>query len=162
MDFLPPSHTVMYSKQNIEDCVKDQVWDWDYARPIEVHFSSGYGSALSWVLYEFQPASPELLEQLQYIQDVNTGQSVRCKKWSPPLGILKLDTSDSWRTKNYLDELLSPEHLPNFAWRLFEEESQIDDFQATMLALICELYQKTSDPDVRTHAPFPYRQRKPF
>lgn len=148
MDFLPPSYTIMHSKQNIEDCVKDQVRGWDYTRPVEVCLTSGYGHPLRWVLYEFEPATLELLGQYQYLQNVNTRQPERCEKWSPPLGITKLEPSDDWHFKNYLDDLMADEPLAHFPWICFEEESQIDDFQATMLAMVCELYRNTGDYDV--------------
>jgi hypothetical protein len=138
----------MHSKQNIEDCVKDQVRGWDYTRPVEVCLTSGYGHPLRWILYEFEPATLELLGQYQYLQNVNTRQSERREKWSPPLGITKLEPSDEFHFKNYLDDLMADEPLAEFPWICFEEESLIDDFQATMLAMICELYRVTSDFDV--------------
>jgi hypothetical protein len=153
MDFLPPSHTLMHQKQGIEDCVHQQVRAWD-TRPVEVLLTSGYGHPLRWVLHEFKPATAELLKQYQYLQDVETGQSVRFEKWSPPLGIIKLDPSDIWHFEEYLDELMTVEHLPDLPWTCFEEESQFDDFQATMLDMICKLYLATTDRDVSgSHAP---------
>lgn len=153
MDFLPPSHTAMHQKQGIEDCVQKQVQAWDYTRPVEVLLTSGYGRPLPWVLNEFKPATAELLQQYQYLQDVETGQSVRFEKWSPPLGITKLDPSDIWRFEMYLDELMTVEHLPELPWTFYEEESQFDGFQATMLDMICKLYLATIDRDVsRSHA----------
>lgn len=149
MDFLPPSYTIMHSKQNIEDCVKSQVRSWDYTRPVEVCLTSGYGHPLRWILYEFEPATMELLGQYQYLQNIHTRQPERCEKWSPPLGITKLEPSDDWHFKNYLDDLMADEPLAEFPWICFEEESQIDDFQATMLAMICQLYRATRDLDVR-------------
>jgi len=148
MDFLPTSYTTMHTKQNIEDCVRYQVRGWDYNRPVEVHLTSGYGHPLRWMLYEFEPSTLELLGQYQYLQDVTTGQSVRCEKWSPPLGLTKLEPSDDYHFKNYLDELMAHDVLADFPWRCFEEESQINDFQATMLAMICELYQGTRDHEL--------------
>lgn len=154
MDFLPPSHTVMHQKQRIEDCVHQQVQVWDHTRPVEVLLTSGYGHPLRWVLHEFKPATPELLKQYQYLQDVETGQSVRFEKWSPPLGIIKLDPSDVWWFERYLDELMTVEHLSDLAWTCFEEEIQVDDSQATMLDMICKLYLATIDRHVsRSHGP---------
>ena len=154
MDFLPPSHTVVHQKQGIEDCVQKEVQAWDYTRPVEVLFTSGYGHPLPWVLHEFKPATAELLQQYQYLQDVETGQSVLYKKWSPPLGVTKLEPSDVWPFGRYLDELMTVEHLPGLPWTCFEEESQFDGFQATMLDMICKLYLATVDRDVsRSHAP---------
>lgn len=124
LDFLPPSFTTMHSKQNIEDCVQDQVQAWDYARPVEVFLTSGYGPPLRWVLHEFRPATMELMAQFQYLQNPHTRQSVRHEKWSPPLGVMKLEPSDDWHFKNYLDELMTDEHLIHFPWRCFEEESK--------------------------------------
>ena len=43
---------------------------------------------------------------------------------------------------------MADEPLEHFPWICFEEESQIYDFQATMLAMVCELYRKTDDYDV--------------
>lgn len=150
MDFLPPSYTTMHSKQSIEDCVQEQVRYWDLARPVEVQLTSGYGHPISWTLYEFEPATLDLLGQYQYLQDVQTRQSKRYEKWSPPLGLVKLEPSDDWRFKNYLDELMSEGILAEFPWRCYDEESQFDDFQAEMLALICQLYQKTNDIEAST------------
>jgi len=138
----------MHQKQSIEDCVQKEVRAWDHAHPVEVHLTSGYGHPLRWVLHEFNPATEELLLQYQYLQDVETGQSVRFEKWSPPLGIIRLDPSDVWRFENHLDELMTVEHLRDLPWTCFEEESQFDDFQATMLDMICKLYLATLDRDV--------------
>ena len=154
MDFLPPSHTVMHQKQGIEDCVQKEVQAWDHARPVKVLLTSGYGHSLLGVLHEFNPATEELLRQYQYLQDVETGQSVRFEKWSPPLGIIRLDPSDVWRFERYIDELMTVEHLRDLPWTCFEEESQFDDFQATMLDMICKLYLATIDRNVsRPHPP---------
>jgi hypothetical protein len=154
MDFLPPSHTVMHQKQSIEDWVQKEVRAWDHARSVEVLFTSGYGHPLRWVLHEFHPETEELLQQFQYLQDVETGQSVRLEKWSPPLGIIRLDPSDVWLLERYLDELMTVEHLRDLPWTCFEEESQFDDFQATMLDMICKLYLATIDRNVsRPHPP---------
>jgi hypothetical protein len=157
----------MHSKQNIEDCVKDQVRGWDYTRPVEVCLTSGYGHPLRWILYEFEPATLELLGQYQYLQNVSTRQPERCEKWSPPLGITKLEPSDEFHFKNYLDDLMADEPLAEFPWICFEEESQIDNFQATMLAMICELYRVTTDFDVRNslstpghHANVPFQLKQ--
>lgn len=148
-DFLPPSYTVMHSKQNIEDCVQDQVRFWDLANPIDVYFTSGFGHPLRWTLHEFEPSTVELLAQYQYLQNTQTRQSVRFEKWSPPLGITKLEPSDDWHFNNYLDELMMDEHLTEFPFTCFEEELQFDNFQADLLALICQLYRTTFDQDVR-------------
>ena len=148
MDFLPLSHTVMHQKQGIEDCVQKQVQAWDYTRPVEVLLTSGYGHPLVWELYEFKPTTEELLQQYQYLQDGETSQLVRFEKWSPPLGMIKLESSDGWRFERYLDELMTVENLPQLPWTCFEEESQFDGFQATMLDMICKLYLATIDRDV--------------
>jgi hypothetical protein len=139
---------MMHQKQGIQDCVQKEVQAWDYARPVEVLLTSGYGHALPWVLHEFNPATEELLQQYQYLQDVGIGQSVRFEKWSPPLGIIRLDPSDVWLFERYLDELMTVEHLPDLPWTCFEEESQFNDFQATMLDMICKLYLATIDRNV--------------
>jgi hypothetical protein len=154
MDFLPPSHIVMHQKQSIEDCVQKQVQAWDYTRPVEVLLTSGYGHPLLWELHEFKPATAELVSQYQYLQDVETGQSVCFEKWSPPLGIIKLEPSDVWRFERYLDELMTDDHLRDLPWKCFEEESQCDNFQANVLDMICKLYLATIDRNVsRSHTP---------
>lgn len=155
MDFLPPSHTAMHQKQGIEDCVQRHVQAWYYTRPVKVLLTSGYGHPLLWELHEFKPATAELLRQYQYLQDVETGQSVRFEKWSPPLGITKLEPSDIWRFERYLDELMSDEHLHDLPWTCFEEESRFGNFQASMLDMICKLYLATTDRDVSVSQPPP-------
>ncbi|KAK5113918.1 hypothetical protein LTR85_010451 [Meristemomyces frigidus] len=147
-DFLPPSMTLMHQKQTIEDCVKDQVLRWDMENSIDVYLTSGYGPALRWKLYEFLPRTNELLGQLQYLQNPATRASTRYQKYSPPFGLAKLDTSDDGHFEAYMECLLEHQHLWDFGWTCFEEETQINDFQAQLLDLMCVLYTQTQDPDL--------------
>ena len=137
--------TLMHQKQTIEDCVHDQVLHWDLHNPVDVYLTSGYGPALRWKLYEFKPRTDELLGQFQYLQNPMTGTSVRYQKYSPPFGLAKLDTSDDSHFETYMERLLHSEHLWEFGWTCFEEETQIDDFQARLLDLVCNLYMQTQD-----------------
>ena len=148
MDILPPSHTVVHQKQSIEDCVRKHVQAWDYKHPVEVLLTSGFGHPLPWVLHEFRPTTGELLLQYQYTTGVGTGLTVRCEKWSPPLGIIRLHRDDVGKLEKYLDELMTSEHLLDFASTCFEEESQVDNFQATTLDMICKLYLADINSDV--------------
>ncbi|KAK5173530.1 uncharacterized protein LTR77_002211 [Saxophila tyrrhenica] len=150
-DFLPPSMTVMHQKQGIEDTVQEQVKGWDFARPIVVELSCGYGPAQKWQLYEFEPTSNDLLGQLQYLQDPNTGLLRHVHKFSPPLGLVKLDGSDDALVEGYLDELLRPEYLGDLGWTCFEEESQVDpdQFQARLLDQLCSLYIATQEAELK-------------
>lgn len=77
--------------------MQEQVQAWDYTHPLKVILASGYGHPLHWVLYEFKPATAELLHQYQYLRDAKTGQSVCFEKWYPPLGMTKLEPSDGWK-----------------------------------------------------------------
>jgi hypothetical protein len=139
--------TTMHQKQSIEDTVQDQVIEWNTSNPIDVYLSSGYGPALKWKLYEFRPKSRDLLGQFQYFQNRDTQTQTRVVKYSPPLGILKLDSGNTANVESYLDRLLEDQYLENFGWDCFQEESQIDatDFQATLLVLMCQLYIRTTD-----------------
>lgn len=142
--------TLMHQKQSIEDTVSEEVLQWDVDNGIDVYLSSGYGPPLRWTMFEFKPRTPELLTQLQYFQDVNTGQSMSRQKYSPPLGLLKIDTSDDAHFDAYLDQLLDPQHLYDFGWSCYEEESLADpgEFQAKMLDLMCKLHVQTADASV--------------
>ena len=144
--------TLMHQKQTIEDCVNDQVLEWDLQSPLDVYLTSGYGPALRWKLYEFKPRTDELLGQFQYLQDPTTGVSRRFQKYSPPFGLIKLDSADDMHFENYLESLLSPEYLWDLGWTCFEEESQVDSdaFQARLMDLVCKLYTETHDYDVST------------
>ncbi|KAI7480476.1 hypothetical protein KC351_g6985 [Hortaea werneckii] len=148
-DFLPPSMTWMHQKQTIEDCVKDQVLQWDLQNSRDVYLTCGYGPALPWKLYEFKPRTNELTGQFQYLQDPTTGTTVRHQKYAPPFGLTKLDTSDDRHFDTYLELLLRREYLWDFGWTCFEEETQIDDFQARLLELVCKLYTNAQDYDLR-------------
>ncbi|GAB1731809.1 hypothetical protein NU195Hw_g7249t1 [Hortaea werneckii] len=148
-DFLPPSMTWMHQKQTIEDCVKDQVLRWDLQNSRDVYLTCGYGPALPWKLYEFEPRTNELTGQFQYLQDPTTGTTVRHQKYAPPFGLTKLDTSDDRHFDTYLELLLRREYLWDFGWTCFEEETQIDDFQARLLELMCKLYTNAQDYDLR-------------
>ena len=149
-DCVEASMTLMHQKQTIEDCVNDQVLEWDHSNPIDVYLTCGYGPALRWKLYEFRPRTDELLNQLQYLQDPATGVSHRCQKYSPPFGLTKLDQSDDRHFETYLDQLMSSDYLWDLGWTCFEEETQVDPqaFQANLLDLMCKLYQNTFDVDV--------------
>jgi len=146
---LVASTTNMHQKQFIEDTVSREVREWDTRNPIDVYLTSGYGPALRWKVYEFKPRTPELLTQHQYLQDRNTGQEYRIEKYSPPLALLKIDSSDQHQFEIYLDRLMHPSQLWDFGWTMYEEETQIhDDFQARLVDKMCNLYLQTDDDDV--------------
>jgi len=140
--------TLMHQKQTIEDTVNSQVSVWDVGKSVDVFFTSGYGPALRWTLYEFKPKTDELLWQYQYLQDPETGKCHRYQKYSPPLGLRKLDTSDDTHFDKYLNDLLDPHYLWEFGSICFEEETQVNDFQACLLELMCDLYIETQDVEV--------------
>lgn len=140
--------TSMHQKQTIEDDVKKQVARWDTNRAIDVYLTCGYGPPLMWRLYEFQPRTNELMGQLQYLRDEN-GRVKMHKKWSLPLGIIQLNTgADDVHFENFLQAALSRDHLWEFGWTCFEEETETNDFQAKLLQLMCDLYMGTEDIDV--------------
>lgn len=141
------SMTLMHQKQSIEDCVTDKVLRWENKNAIKIRLTSGYGPPLEWHVYEFVPKTIELLGQYQYRQD-EQGVTRRLTKYSPPLGLLQIDTSDSVRAEEYLDRILQSDYLDDFGWTCFEEESQVDYFQASMLQAMCDLYLDTDDLDV--------------
>ena len=143
--------TLMHQKQTIEDCVNDQVLDWDLQNPIDVYLTSGYGPALRWRMYEFKPRTEELLGQFQYLQNPATGAEQRFQKYSPPFGLIKLDSVDDQHFENYLEQLLGTDYLWDFGWTCFEEETQVDPdaFQARLLQLMCQLYLDTQDTEVK-------------
>ena len=142
---------MMHQKQGIEDCVKAEVIEWDMERPIDIYLTSGYGPPLRWKLHEFRPRTQELLMQYQYLQDPRTGISQRHDKYSPPFGLTKLDETDDAHFEDYLELALQPEFLQSFGVRCFEEETQVDPeaFQAYLLNLLCQLYLRTRDGQVR-------------
>lgn len=144
------SMTLMHQKQTIEDTVKDQVVQWDELHPIDVYLTSGYGPPLRWKLHEFRPRTNDLLGQFQYMQDPNTGRLLRYHKYSPPIGLIKLNASDDSHFDDYLNILLDDQYIWELGWTCFEEESQVDasQFQASLLNQMCVLYVKTQDPDV--------------
>jgi len=144
--------TLMHQKQSIEDTVSEQVLSWDQDNGMDVYLSSGYGPPLVWRLYEFKPKTPELLSQLQFYQDTQTGQSRSSFKYSPPFGLLKIDTSDDAHFDTYLDTLLAPENLWDFGWSCYEEESLVDAdmFQAQLLDYMCKLYLNTADQPLKS------------
>lgn len=140
--------TIMHEKQTIEDSVASSVLAWDRDNGIDIYLSSGYGPPLLWKVYEFRPKSTEYLSQLQYRQDNNSDRMVRTTNYSPPYGLLKIDTSHDTLFDRYLDRLLEPQFLGDFGWTFYEAESVADDFQAGVLALMCKLYLDTSDAAV--------------
>lgn len=138
----------MHQKQSIEDCVSVEVLKWELNAFIDVSFTSGWGHALQWRLYEFIPTSQELLSQFQYLQDPGTGQMIRHAKWSPPLGILTLGSEEAC-FERYMEALFTDDQLGDFAQMCFAEETVIDGFQSNLLGLLCGLYTRTQDYKVR-------------
>lgn len=137
----------MHQKQTIEDSVASSVLAWDPNNGIDIYLSSGYGPPLLWKVFEFRPKNDEYLHQFQYYQDNDTDQMVRTVNYSPPYGLLKIDTSDETHLDGYLDQLLEPQHLWDFGWSYYEAESLSDErmFQAGVLDLMCKLYLSTTD-----------------
>lgn len=144
----------MHQKQTIEDSVASSVLTWDHDNGIDIYLSSGYGPPLRWKVFEFRPKSEEYLRQLQYYQDNGNDQMVRTVNYSPPYGLLKIDTSDDAHLEKYLDQLLEPRFLWEFGWTFYEAESLADDFQAGVLDLMCKLYVNTADDSVGTSLRF--------
>lgn len=142
--------TVMHQRQSILDTVHDQVIEWDSSNPIQVQLTSGYGRTFVWTLHEFRPRTTDLLGQFQYIQNRLTGRSERIHKYSPPFGVMKLDSSDERHVEEYLKDLMEWEHMHNLGWKFYDEErlADPDEFQATLLTTMCVLYKDTvPDPD---------------
>lgn len=141
----------MHEKQTIEDSVNSSVLSWDHNNGIDIHLSSGYGPALLWKVFEFRPRNDEYLNQLQYYHDHGTDRMIPTNNYSPPYGLLKIDTSDQTHLDDYLDQLLEPTYLLDFGWSFYEAESLADKrlFQAGLLDLMCKLYISTADAAVR-------------
>lgn len=151
---LAASTTNVHQKQFIEDTVRREVYEWDLNNPIDVYLTSGYGPALRWKVYEFKPRTLEILTQHQYMQDHITGREYLIEKYSPPLALLKIDSSDEHQFELYLDRLMHPSELVDFGWTMYEEETQIhDDFQARLVEMMCNLYLQTDDEDVSGRYP---------
>ncbi|KAK3046092.1 hypothetical protein LTR09_012385 [Extremus antarcticus] len=138
--------TTFYLKQTIEDTVRDQVLLWHH-NGVEVHLTSGYGPPLKWKLHQFMPRTNDLL----YSQNPDTRQLQSVKKYSPPLGLMKLEASDDEHLEAHLTELLQRQFLVDFGWACFEEESLVDPdhFQARLLDQMCSLFLGTQDMTIR-------------
>ncbi|EME39268.1 hypothetical protein DOTSEDRAFT_75105 [Dothistroma septosporum NZE10] len=148
-DFLPrqASMTGPHQKQMIEDSVKSQVRHWDKENARDLYLTVFYGEPLAWKCYEFVPRTPEFTTQYQFFRDETTGQQVRKIKYSPPFGLLKIDSSDDHHFEAYLDRLMQPKYLWEFAWCFYEEECLVEpnEFQAHLLDDMCILYGDTAD-----------------
>lgn len=142
--------TMMHERQTIEDTVHSEVGGWDRDRPIHIFLTSGYGPALGWQVYEFKPRSQALLGQYQYFRDPETGMSKRQFKYSPPLGLMRLDDGDKAHVEDYLDQLMTEEYLWDLGWTCFEFDAQLDEsaFQPNLLHFMCNLYLETEDGEV--------------
>lgn len=146
--------TEMHSRPSIEKYVVDSVTKWNTSNSIDIYLTSGYGPPLKWRCCEFQPKDQELLVQLQYLQNPNTGAEERRLKYSPPFALEKLDESDDEHFQEYLNELMRPTTLHSLGWTFYEEECIMDPgyFQAQVLELMCTLFSETREPQVRAPA----------
>lgn len=140
----------MHQKQTIEDSVASSVLAWDHHNGIDIYLSTGYGPPLRWKVFEFKPRTDEYLHQLQYYQDYDADKMACRLNYSPPYGLLKIDPSDDAQLDSYLETLLDPQLLWDFAWTYYEAECIADTnmFQAGVLDLMCTLYVKTNDRSV--------------
>jgi hypothetical protein len=150
-EFLPTQMHREYQKQYIENTVSREVVTWHSDNCIDIYLSTGYGPPLRWKVFEFTPKSPDLLIQLQYFQDPYTGRSVTKQKYSPPYGLLSIDSVDDRNFEAYLEDLLRPEHLKELGESCYAEENYVDEaqFQCKLLDHLCQLYMNTSDSSLR-------------
>lgn len=144
------SMTAPHTKAKIEDTVKSEVLHWDKEHQLDLYLTVQYGEPLVWKCYEFVPRTTELVTQFQYFRDAATGQSLRRIKYSPPFGLLKIDTSDDHYFNAYLDRLMHPKYLWEFPWCFYEDEkiTETKETQAQLLEFMCRLYQNTADATV--------------
>lgn len=157
-EFLPPSLCLDYTKQILEDVVAREVVHWHPKSAIDVYLSSGYGPPLRWKLVEFTPNSTRLLWQLQYYQNPHTGRSESRQKYSPPYGLLKLDSADDGHFERYLNDLLLPFYLKHLGSSCYAEENEVDPdrFQSRVLDMMSHLYIRTQDEKVCTAPSLPF------
>ncbi|PIA90449.1 hypothetical protein CB0940_11232 [Cercospora beticola] len=146
-EFLPASLLHDHQKQSIETFVSSEVVHWHVDNCIDVYLSSGYGPPLPWKLYEFTPRNLEFLYQLQATQDPQSMRTITKKKYSPPYGLLKIDSVDDRNYEAYLEDLLQPQWLKELGESAYAEENLVDEgmFQCKVLDLMCQLYIGTSD-----------------
>ena len=87
-------------------------------------------------MYEFKPSTDKLLSYYHYVNDSSTGQRVRLKSTSPPLGMNQVEESDSKTYDKYINKILD-HHFPSFLEICFLDAE--NDFQKRLLALIWQL-----------------------
>jgi hypothetical protein len=143
------SATCEYQKETIEDYISGHVENWDDSNSIVLDLVCGYGPPLKWKVLEFKPLSERSLVQLQYSQDTQNGASVVQKSYSPPFALPTIAVSDEQGFENFVEACLRAEHLHDLGWACFAEESQVDDFQARLVTLMCQCLSATKDIDVR-------------
>ncbi|KAI5358584.1 hypothetical protein Slin14017_G108670 [Septoria linicola] len=151
VEFLPASLLHEHQKQSIETFVSREVGRWHTDNPIDVYLSSGYGPPLLWRLYEFTPHSNDFLWQLQVTQDPSSRRSITTHKYSPPYGLMRIDSVDDRNYESYLEDLLHPHWLKELGESAYAEENLVDDqqFQCKVLDLLCKLYVSTLDATLK-------------
>jgi hypothetical protein len=146
-EFLPEWLLIDHQKHSVESFVSREVVHWHVDNCIEVYLSSGYGPPLPWRLYEFTPRNNETLFQVQAIQDPQSRRSLTTQKYSPPYGLMRIDSVDDRNYQSYLEDLLHPQWLTQLGESAYAEENHVDDgmFQCKVLDFMCTLYVHTSD-----------------
>lgn len=150
-EFLPESLLFEHQKQGIESFVSSAVAHWHVDNCIDVYLSSGYGPPLRWRLYEFTPKDNEFLFQLQMVQDPQSRRSLTREKYSPPYGLMRIDSVDDRNYESYLEDLLHPQWLAQLGESAYAEENLVDDgmFQCKVLDLMCTLHINTPDETLK-------------
>lgn len=124
-------------------------WHDDHAMTVEL--ATGIGPTFKVSAHEFVPKAndQEPLIQCQYLQDKYTHKMVLHTKYTPPLGLRKLDEDDENNINQYVEACMEPEVLRTFSGRCFSEESiNSSDFQELLLQAMIDLFCATNDSTV--------------
>jgi len=98
--------------------------------------------AMDLELYEFEPKTNELLRQMFYALNQDTGKREWVQKNSPPLAMVCIENVDRQKYDRYLNKIVD-HHLERFTDRCFKYEK--DDFQGRLLKLMIRLEPEAKD-----------------
>lgn len=117
-------------------CCSVHVQRW-FGVPIRIDFECGQNlPPLPCEVHEFEPKTPELLRQFQYVGNPQSKRMERQEWACPPLAMMQIDQPGRRRYEEYLNEI-ADHHMLQFARLCFDDEP--NDFQTRLLLLMCSL-----------------------
>lgn len=131
--FLPALVTQMHEDSNLTHFVTQFIKQWNNVE-LTVYMTCGQHTMprIAVKVYEFAPRGRALLEQLQYMTDPNTNETIIVKKESPALGMVHINHGEEKKYDKYINDIVD-HHIDAFGELCWKDAD--NDFQQKLFRL---------------------------